>query len=115
DLVDATASGEINVAVTNMTVTRERVERIDFTHPWFDAGQKIMISEAGSGGFGDVIGGLQQSGHLVAYAWIALVIVVATLLLTLFDRRFDKDFPRSWREGIAESFYTVMSVATSGK
>ncbi|WP_374786296.1 substrate-binding periplasmic protein, partial [Paenochrobactrum gallinarii] len=34
---------------------------------------------------------------------------------TLFDRQFDKNFPRSWRDGIAESFYTVMSVATSGK
>jgi len=37
------------------------------------------------------------------------------VLLTFFDRRFDKSFPESWREGIAESFYTVMSVATSGK
>lgn len=114
-LVDAAAAGEIDVAVTNMTVTRDRVERIDFTHPWFDAGQRIMISEDGRGGFGDVIAGLQESGHLRAYAWIALVIVVATLLITLFDRRFDKDFPRRWRDGIAESFYTVMSVATSGK
>src|SRR5690606_33109022 len=55
DLVDATTSGEIDVAVTNMTVTRDRVERIDFPHPWFDAGQRIMISEDSSGGFGDVI------------------------------------------------------------
>ena len=115
ELVNATASGEIDVAVTNMTVTKERAERIDFTHPWFDAGQRIMVNEGDSGGFGDLVAGLQESGHLRAYAWIAIVIVVATLIVTLFDRRFDKDYPRRWRDGIAESFYTVMSVATSGK
>lgn len=113
ELVNAAASGEIDVAVTNITVTRDRAERIDFTHPWFDAGQRIMVNEGNGGGVEDVIAGLRESGHLRAYAWIAFVIVVATILLTLFDRRFDKDFPRRWRDGIAESFYAVMSVATS--
>jgi len=115
ELVKATASGAVDVAVTNMTVTKERAEQIDFTHPWFDAGQRIMVEEGGGGDFSDLISGLRESGHLRAYAWIAIVIVIATILVTLFDRRFDKDFPRRWRDGLAEGFYTVMSVATSGK
>ncbi|MGN6146110.1 MAG: transporter substrate-binding domain-containing protein [Mesorhizobium sp.] len=115
ELVKATASGTVDVAVTNMTVTRERAEQIDFTQPWFDAGQRIMVDEDAGGDFSDVVAGLRESGHLRAYAWIAVVIVVATILVTLFDRRFDKDFPRRWRDGLAEGFYTVMSVATSGK
>lgn len=115
ELVNATASGEIDVAVTNLTVTRNRAERLDFTHPWFDAGQRIMVNEDRGAGFSAVVAGLSESGHLRAYAWIALVIVLATILVTLFDRHFDEDFPRRWRDGIAESFYTVMSVATSGR
>lgn len=114
-LVDATASGDIDVAVTNMTVTQDRVERIDFTHPWFDAGQRIMINAKHGSGTWDFIKGLSDSGHLRAYAWIALVILVATFALTVFDRHFDKDFPRRWRDGISESFYVVMSVTTSGR
>ncbi len=114
-LVDATAEGVVDVAVTNMTVTRGRAERIDFTHPWFDAGQRIMVDENAGGSFSDLIAGLSESGHLRAYAWIAAVIAIATILLTLFDRHFDKDFPRRWRDGLAEGFYTVMSVATSGR
>ena len=114
-LVDATASGDVDVAVTNMTVTQDRVERIDFTHPWFDAGQRIMINAAGGSGTWDFVKGLSDSGHLRAYAWIALVILVATFAMTVFDRHFDKDFPRRWRDGISESFYVVMSVATSGR
>lgn len=114
-LVDAAAAGRIDVALTNLTITEDRAERIDFTHPWFDAGLRIMVAEDQSAGFWDVMAGLEAAGHLRAYAWLAFVIVVATVLVTLFDRHFDKDFPRGWRDGIAEGFYTVMSVATSGR
>src|SRR5690606_11311364 len=46
----------------------------DFTHPWFDAGLRIMINEDRGTGFRDMFQGLQASGHLRAYAWIAAVI-----------------------------------------
>jgi ABC-type amino acid transport substrate-binding protein len=115
DLVRATSAGDLDVAVTNVTITQGRAERIDFTHPWFDAGLRIMVNQDQTAGFWDVVTGLQESGHLRAYAWLALVIVVATIVLTLFDRRFDQNFPERWREGLAESFYAVMSIATSGR
>jgi len=38
DLVRATANGEIDIAITNLTITKGRARLIDFTHPWFDAG-----------------------------------------------------------------------------
>jgi ABC-type amino acid transport substrate-binding protein len=114
-LVDAAAVNEIDVAVTNLTITRSRALKVDFTQPWFDAGLRIMIDEERRTSFADVVRGLADSGHLRAYAWLIAVIVAATILLTFFDRRFDKDFPRRWREGFADSFYSVMSIATSGK
>ena len=109
-LIDATANGEIDVAVTNLTITQGRAQRIDFTYPWFDAGLRIMIDEHQGTGFLEVVSGLRESGFLRAYAWIAFVVAAATLLLTLFDRRFDPNFPRRWRDGAAESFFSVMSV-----
>lgn len=115
DLVQATASGEIDAAVTNLTVTRDRAETIAFTQPWYDAGLRIMVPDQGGGGFRGVLNGLQDAGHLRAYIWLLSIIVIATIGLTLFDRRFDPDHPRRWRDGVAESFYHVMSVATSGR
>ncbi|MGK9086294.1 transporter substrate-binding domain-containing protein [Brucella intermedia] len=114
-LIQATQTGKVDAAVTNMSVTRDRAERIDFTHPWFDAGQRIMVTKGHGAGFWDLVQGLRDSGHLRAYGWLALVILTATILMTFFDRRFDEDFPKRWRDGFAESFYTVMTVATSGK
>jgi ABC-type amino acid transport substrate-binding protein len=115
DLVQATASGDVDVAVANLTINKSRAERVDFTQPWFDGGDRIMVATDKGHGFSNLISGLSDAGFLKAYAWIAAIIVLATVLLTFFDRRFDQSFPRRWREGIAESFYTVMSVATSGK
>lgn len=114
-LIDAAQASEIDVGVTNLSVTRERAQRVSFTHPWFDAGMGTMVSEEHSTGFGDLLIGLRQSGYLHSYAWIAAIIVLATAVLTLMDRRLDKDFPKRWRDGVAESFYAVMSMATSGR
>ncbi|WDR01374.1 transporter substrate-binding domain-containing protein [Devosia algicola] len=115
DLVDATAENQVNVAVTNLTVTEDRAARIDFTQPWFDAGLRIMVNEDQGPGLTGLWAGLRDSGYLQAYGWLALVIVLATVGFTFFDRRFDKNFTRHWPAGLAESFYTVMSIATSGR
>lgn len=108
--IDAAANGDIDVLVTNLTITQGRALRIDFTYPWFDAGQRIMISERRGTGFANVVAGLRDSGYLRAYAWLVFVVAAATVLLTVFDRKFDPNFPRLWRDGIAESFFSVMSV-----
>ncbi|TKT78464.1 transporter substrate-binding domain-containing protein [Aquamicrobium sp. LC103] len=115
DLVDATRNGEVDAAVTNLTITRHRAEVLSFTQPWYDAGLRIMVSDEGSGGFWSVILGLGDAGHLRAYAWLLAVIATATVGFALFDRKFDPDFPRRWRDGIAESFYHVISIATAGR
>jgi len=114
-LVKAVSESEVDAAVTNITITEKRAEVVDFTHPWFDAGLRIMVHTQAGNGWEDLIGDLENAGHLATYAWIGIVILIATILLTLFDRRFDQNFPRRWLEGLAESFYHVVSLATSGK
>ncbi|WP_283738124.1 transporter substrate-binding domain-containing protein [Alcaligenes faecalis] len=115
DLLGATESGALDVAMTNLTITQQRALKVDFTQPWFDGGMRLMVSSDQGTGFQSVIKGLAQAGFITAYAWIAFVILFATGVLTLFDRRFDQSFPARWRDGVAESFYTVMSVVTSGR
>jgi len=115
DLVDATEQGRVDLAMTNLTITQQRALKVDFTQPWFDGGMRLMVGAEQGTGLRNVFKGLAQAGFITAYVWIAFVVVLATVLLTLFDRRFDKSFPVRWRDGVAESFYTVMSVATSGR
>lgn len=114
EIVEATRAKKIDISVTNLTITEERAQLIDFTQPWYDAGLRIMISETNKTTTSELIKGLKDAGHLTAYLWLIAVILVTTIALTFFDRKFDKEFPKKWREGLAESFYSVMLVATSG-
>jgi polar amino acid transport system substrate-binding protein len=104
----------VDVAVANLSITAARFETMDFTQPYFDAGLRIMIDEDRHAGLGSLIADLRQSGHLRIYAWLGVIIVVGTIVLTLIDRKYHPEFPGSWSEGLAESFYHVMSVTTSG-
>jgi polar amino acid transport system substrate-binding protein len=114
-LLEATAAGEIDVAIGDLTITSERLAMVDFTFPWHDGGLRIMVDGDDQIELGEVFEDLGDAGHMRAFLWLAFVIVVATILLTLFDRKFDKNFTRQWFDGIVESFYHVMSIATSGK
>lgn len=113
-LIEATRNGQIDVAVTNLTITRDRAEVMSFTQPWLDGGMRIMVSDTGSSGFWNIIGGLSDAGHLQTYALLFMVIIAGTVVLTLFDRHFDPEFPRRWPEGLAESLHHVVSVVRSG-
>lgn len=114
-LVDATRNGEVDAAVTNLTITSARAETLALTQPWYDAGLRLMVPSVGSSGFERVLSGLSDAGHLQAYGWLLAVIAAATIGFTLFDRKFDPEFPRPWHEGAAESFHHVISIATNGK
>jgi ABC-type amino acid transport substrate-binding protein len=105
---------QIDVAVTNLTITAARFETIDFTQPYLDAGLRIMIDEDRHASMANLMTDLRQTGHLRIYAWLGVIILTGTIVLTMIDRQYHPEFPEAWREGLAESFYHVMSVATSG-
>ena len=114
-LIAALQTGEIEAAVSNLTITRQRAQSIAFTQPWYDSGLRIMTREKGGASLQSVLEGLAESGHLATYAWLLLLAIAATLIMTLLDRRLDKTFPRRWRDGLADNFFHTLSILTTGK
>ena len=53
--------------------------------------------------------------HLEVVGIGSLIIVVLAVVVTLFERRLDPEFPKGWIEGWVESFYHVMSIIFTGK
>lgn len=47
-LIPALASGRIEIAIAGMSVTEERLQSVDFTDPYFDAIQAIIVKEGSS-------------------------------------------------------------------
>ncbi|WP_309082601.1 transporter substrate-binding domain-containing protein [Chelativorans sp.] len=115
ELLDAVAAGRVEVAVTDVSITEDRAKVVDFTHPWFDSGLRVMVHSSPGSGLSDIFGQLADAGHLMNYALIALLILLVCGVMTIVDRRFDPEFPQRWREGLAENFYHVMSMATQGQ
>lgn len=114
-LMDAVTTGKVDVVVSSITITKGRLDRMDFTQPWFDTGLRVMINKDRGQGFGGLVHELWITGHIRVYLWLAVAIVVATIILTLVDRHFDDEFHTNWWRGLADSFYHVMAIATSGR
>lgn len=115
EMLQALMAGEVDIIVTNLTITRDRMRHIDFTQPWFDSGLRIMIHANRQTGAHELLATLTEARHLWAYLWVLLAVLVATTVLTLIDRHVDTDFPREWHKGLANSLYHVIAVATSGR
>jgi polar amino acid transport system substrate-binding protein len=114
-LLASVSAGKTDVIISDVTITTGRLRRMDFTQPWFDSGLRVMIDQSRHQGVLSLLRELWVSGHIRVYLWIVGLILLATVILTLLDRRFDEEFTREWRRGFAESLYHVMSIATSGK
>ncbi len=115
-LLDAVSTGEVDVAVTSITITEDRARRMTFSFPWYDSGLRILVSlENNENVWGGFLSSLTDAGHVKVYLIIITGILAGTLLLTLIDRKMDDTFPESWFAGLAESFYHVMSIVTTGK
>jgi ABC-type amino acid transport substrate-binding protein len=113
--MDAVANGKVQAAVTNLGITKARAQVADFTQPWFDSGLRVMVHADARSSIRALIDGLRDAGHLANFAWIAAIMLLATALMTIFDRKLDTEFHQRWRDGLAENFYHVISLATKGE
>jgi hypothetical protein len=57
---------------------------------------------------------LYENGSLKSNFWIAISLIIASVFLTILDRRLDPEFPADWSKGIAESFYHMVSILITG-
>ena len=114
-LIDAVASGEVDAGVGNTLVTSDRLERVDFSQPFLDAGLRVMVSSEKSGSFSRLIDGLVEGGHARLLAWGIVGALGLTVGVSLLLRRYDRAFTPHLHEGLAESFHHVVSVAVTGK
>ena len=112
NLTAAAVRGEIDVILTNFTVTHERTQVLSISYPWFDAGMRVMINNEHKS---DVFEELVDSGHIYPYIWLAVLLAALTLLITLARRRFDKNFHKEWKLGLAASFHDLILAAKSGR
>ena len=115
DILDAISQGRADVGAANITVTRSRLDHADFSLPILDAGLQIMVDDTRKTGGNQFWKAISNPEHLQVAGFGSLIIIALALIVTLFERRLNPEFPKGWIEGWVESFYHVMSIIFTGK
>ncbi|MCD7901174.1 MAG: transporter substrate-binding domain-containing protein [Bacteroides sp.] len=110
-MMEAVTTGEIDAAVSNISVTYERAQQVKFSFPWHDSGLRILVKSSGQG---TIWNELKRNGHLRGYMWIVGIIFFLTVILTIIHRKNDPEFPRKWLNGFTESLYMLVLAIKTG-
>ncbi len=110
---DSDADGYLFAAASALTITSEREEIIDFTHPFFVSGLGIAVTHQPAG--------LRQailSVFSIDFLWVVLLLVLLLLfwgmLVWYFERRDNPDeFGGNAREGIGSGFWWAAVTMTT--
>ncbi|MDL2267307.1 transporter substrate-binding domain-containing protein [Desulfovibrio sp. OttesenSCG-928-G15] len=113
ELLEAAKEKQVDVILTNLAVTYERAAVLDFSYPWYDSGQRIMVSNENKGG--DVLDELINNGKIRSYAWLLLLILFLALVTTIVRQKLDPDSQAGWRDGFASTLHDIILAAKSGQ
>jgi len=114
-LLEATSLKQVDVGLGNLSITGERLQKVDFSQPFMQGGMQIMVDENREASWQRLWNGLRDSGHLKIFAFGFCTILLGTIVLTLGERKWNKEFHEGWADGLAESFYHIMSISMTGK
>lgn len=114
-LIDATASGKVDIAVAALTVTSSREEMLDFTSAFYGTGLGIAVTSGGAASFAPVMRTLTSVSFLQAVlALIGLALVVG-FVVWLLERRHNEEFGGSVAKGLSSSvWWTTVAMTQRG-
>ena len=116
-LIDDVERGEAAIGAGAVTITADRERSVDFSQPFFDSGLQILLPDRDRGFLGGRIGAVVRAVFSLDLLFLLVVLVgvllVASHVIWLTERRANPDFPRSYRSGIWESLWWAAVTATT--
>ena len=114
-LIRGLEDGSLDLAVGAITVTAEREQRIDFTHPFFTTGLAIALAHGRSDDWIDVFVAVFNMGFLRLLMIFAGLQVAVGALMWLLERKHNPHFQGSHATGVyAGLWWAVVTMATVG-
>jgi polar amino acid transport system substrate-binding protein len=115
-LLKATKEGSVDAAVAALTVTAEREEVMDFTHPLHTTGLSIAVSADGRAGWLHLLSKFFSLNFLKAVAALGIVLLAVGFLAWWFERRHNvSQFGGGAVRGIGSGFWwSAVTMTTVG-
>ncbi len=119
ELLRAIEAGKGDVAIAAVTITSDREQRMDFSHPFFRSGLQIMVPNKNIGMVAKALSVIQGvfASQSFRFALLALAILVlgAAHIVWLAERRKNPEFTRSYPMGLWDGVYwTMVTISTVG-
>ena len=114
DMLAGVAEGRYQAAVAAITVTSEREEIVDFTHPFYTTGLAIAVLRRDEVAWRSVLDTVLSRSFLQLIASLALLqLVVGTVVWTLERRANPEQFPPGTAGGVATGFWWATVTMTT--
>lgn len=113
-LLPSLEAGELDVVVGALTMTAEREERFDFTHPFYRTGLAIGVPPGGDGSGWVAVKGLLSWQFVSLVLGLAALMLLVGGLLWLFERRRNQQqFGGTPAQGLGSSFWWAAVTMTT--
>jgi polar amino acid transport system substrate-binding protein len=114
DQLDAVENGQADAAIAGISMTADREKRIDFSHPYFDAGLQILTRPNRPSAWQHVRD-FMTPGLLGILALGLLFALVMGHVIWLIERRRNPEFPRGYLRGVIEGIWWLFLVVATGE
>lgn len=115
EVIYALSLREVDVGIAAISMTSAREEIIDFSHPYFDSGMKLMVrSSEEQSLWSTATGVLLRPRLLIPLLVFAILTIVFGHLVWLAERRSNPDFPTPYGRGSAAGMWWAFSMITVG-
>src|SRR5262249_922774 len=113
--LQAVQRGDADVAISAITMTVEREELVDFSHPYFDSGLQIMVRTHGDDSFLNTIRSILSPAlrHFLGAA--VIIVFLLANVLWLVERRTNPHFQRGYGRGVLEGLWGVILIVATGE
>jgi len=115
ELLDAVKNGAADVGVGAISITPDRENILDFTHPFFKSGLQVMARSKGEAGAFSAFRALlnRNVGEVVLVLLLAVFLI--SHVLWLVERRINPEsFPEGYVRGVWESVWWSIATLISG-
>lgn len=115
DQLQAVENGTADVAIAGISMTAEREKRVDFTHPFFDAGLQIMTTTQSTPSL------LQNILRYITPALLDILVIGLLFaiamghIIWLIERRNNPEFPHGYFRGVLEGIWWLFTVVATGE